>query len=116
MRRGIEQWRSVAANYLGDYYPLTAYDSSDSSWMAWQFDRPEAGEGLIQAFRRSSSAFDSAQLQLRGLDAGARYEVKNIDTGNTQLLSGKELMKAGLRISLTEKTSTALLTYRRSEN
>ncbi|MBS1850077.1 MAG: alpha-galactosidase [Acidobacteria bacterium] len=116
MRRGIAQWRSVAANYLGDYYPLTAYDSSDSSWMAWQFDQPEAGEGMVQAFRRTNSPFDNAQLQLRGLDAGARYEVKNIDTGSTQLLSGKELMKPGLRISLPEKTSTAVLTYRRAGN
>jgi len=32
--------------------------------MAWQFDRPEAGEGMVQVFRRADSPFDSAHLKL----------------------------------------------------
>ena len=34
---------------FGDYYPLTGYDLGHKVWMAWQFDRPENGDGVVQA-------------------------------------------------------------------
>ncbi len=114
IRRATGQWRTVADNYLGDYYPLTAYDPSDHAWMAWQFDRPERGEGLVQAFRRSDSAFNSAELKLHGLQADARYEITNADEPGTQLLTGCELMEKGLRVLLKDKMSAVVLTYKRS--
>lgn len=39
----IDQFRQVAPDYLGDYYPLTAYSSNASVWMAWQFNRMRRG-------------------------------------------------------------------------
>ena len=38
---------------LGDYYPLTPYSLQLDHWIAWQFNRPETGDGVVQAFRRS---------------------------------------------------------------
>ena len=52
-RRLVGQWRQVADCFLGDYYPLTPYSLGEDCWIAWQFDRPEQGEGMIQAFRRA---------------------------------------------------------------
>ncbi len=115
MRRGVKQWRGVADNYFGDYYPLTAYDPSNHAWMAWQFDRPEVGQGMVQAFRRSKSRADSVQLELHGLDPDARYEIRNLDAAAIQTLTGRELMQRGLEISLPEKQGAAVLTYRRLE-
>ncbi len=114
IRRATGQWRAVADNYLGDYYPLTAYDPSDHAWMAWQFDRPERGEGLVQAFRRSNSPLSSAQFELHGLEADARYEITNADEPGTQTLTGRELMQKGLNISLKDKMGAAVLTYKRA--
>ena len=37
----------MAANYPGDCYPLTSYSLEDSVWMAWQFNRPELGRGMV---------------------------------------------------------------------
>ena len=51
IRRLVEEWREVAPNYYGDFYPLTPWTYAIDTWMAWQFDRPEAGRGVIQAFR-----------------------------------------------------------------
>ncbi len=115
MRRGISDWRSVADNYFGDYYPLTAYDPSNHAWMAWQFNRPETGRGLVQAFRRSNSKAVSAQFELHGLDPYARYEITNLDTPGVQTVSGRELMQQGIKVSLPEKPGAAVLTYRRLE-
>jgi alpha-galactosidase len=81
--------------------------------MAWQFNRPETGRGLVQAFRRSNSEATSAQLELHGLEPDARYEISNIDAPGVQTLSGRELMQQGVKVSLPEKPGAAVLTYRR---
>ena len=50
-RLNAEFWR-IAAFFVEDYYPLTAYSPASDAWMAWQFDSPDAGGGMVQAFRR----------------------------------------------------------------
>ncbi|MEN6428274.1 MAG: alpha-galactosidase [Phycisphaerales bacterium] len=113
LRRLIGQWRQVAPNYYGDFYPLTPWTRDNTVWMAWQFDRPETGEGFVQAFRRHESDYESARLRLWGLDTDASYLVTNLDTGEEQLRAGRELIETGLRITLADRPDTAILTYRR---
>ena len=48
-------------------------------WLAWQYDRPETGEGVVQAFRRPDSNFEAGRFKLRGLDPVARYVVTDLD-------------------------------------
>ncbi len=81
--------------------------------MAWQFDRPEAGEGLVQAFRRHESDYESARYRLLALDPEADYVVTAIDTGEQQSHSGRDLLDKGLLVTITDKPGTALLTYRK---
>ena len=54
--------------FLGDYYPLTGYSRQDEVWVAWQFDRPDQGRGLVQAFRRSRDEQQTLGLRLRNLN------------------------------------------------
>jgi alpha-galactosidase len=108
------QWKALAQNFLGDYYPLTEYSESEEAWIAWQFDRPEAGEGMIQAFRRPKSLYSSAIFKLRGLSPEATYEVKNLDTGRSDRMSGKELGGSkGLLIEVKGQPGAAVITYRK---
>jgi alpha-galactosidase len=81
--------------------------------MAWQFDRPELGEGLLQAFRREDSPFEAARFKLRGLDAESTYEVTDVDKQGTQKFVGSELLDRGLLVSLSEQPQAAVITYRR---
>jgi alpha-galactosidase len=67
--RVAEQWRRVAPCFLGDFYPLTPYRLDPDVWLAGQFDLPEAGEGLVQVFRRDDSAYGTACFKLHGLEA-----------------------------------------------
>ena len=55
-------------NYYGDFYPLTPYRTENDVWMAWQFDRPESGEGMVQVFRRPQSPVTAMDLKVHGLD------------------------------------------------
>ena len=115
-RKLYEQWRSVAANYFGDYYPLTPYNLDPTLWIAWQFDRPEAGEGLLQAFRRPHSVYETARFQLRGLDDNSRYAIRDLDTDETREMTGHELLHAGLPVMIRERPGAVLLTYKKLSN
>ena len=97
MRRLIQQWRLLAPNYYGDFYPLTSYSLSNDVWGAMQFDRPEVGEGFVEIFRRSRSPYEIARFQLQGLEAAARYAVNNLDDLTHRDLSGQRAYGSGDR-------------------
>jgi alpha-galactosidase len=111
-QKAYAEWRGIARNMLGDYYPLTPYSLRPDQWMAWQFDRPDLGEGDVQVFRRPQCVNGSIRLQLHGLDAVARYEVENLD-GGTSVLTGGELMGTGLEATAPSAPAALVFTYRR---
>ncbi|MHB1001612.1 MAG: NPCBM/NEW2 domain-containing protein [Armatimonadota bacterium] len=115
LRKLTTEWRSVASSYMGDYYPLTPYSLDRNDWMAWQFDSPESGEGMVQAFRRDESGAMKSIFKLRGLDKNASYAVTDIDTGRTETLSGDHLMETGLRVMISDKPGSALISYKKIE-
>jgi len=114
-RRLLEQWKNeVAPNYFGDFYPLTSYTTANDSWIAWQFDRPETGQGVVQAFRRANSIYESARLKLRGLDPKTRYVLTDLDKPDApQELAGGELMEKGLLVTATAQPAAMVITYRK---
>jgi hypothetical protein len=60
-----------------NYDPLIGpYSASDTGWAAYQFDRPQTGQGVIELFRRAEGKEDSVRLKLRDLDTSAWYEMK----------------------------------------
>jgi alpha-galactosidase len=114
LRRLIGQWREMNPYYYGDFYPLTTWSRDDQVWIAWQFDRPEQGEGVVQAFRRDKSSYESARLKLRGLDPTARYAVANLDTpGTRQELTGSDLRDTGLLVEIPSRPAAAVISYRK---
>ncbi|MHB9037998.1 MAG: glycoside hydrolase family 36 protein [Armatimonadota bacterium] len=113
LRKLMNQWREIAPNYLGDYYPLTPYSLEDSAWIAWQFDTPESGEGVVQAFRRGSSEVERMQFKLHGIEPVAAYKVTDLDSGKSQEMRGSDLTNTGLLVTLPEKQSAALITYKK---
>jgi alpha-galactosidase len=114
VRRWVRQWREeIAPNYRGDYYPLTPYSTDDNVWVAWQFDRPEQGRGIVQAFRRATCEDAATIVRLRGLAPQARYRFANIDTDRTWTISGRELMEQGLRVESDKQPDAIVLTYER---
>ena len=112
-RKMLTQSRAVLDNYYGDFYPLTAYRTDDDVWMAWQFNRPDQGVGMLQAFRRPKSSALSMQFKLRGLEANAWYQITNMDDNKPVTMKGQSLMNDGLIINLPQPRSSALLTYER---
>jgi alpha-galactosidase len=113
IRTWYKQWRAVSPYYAGDYYPLTDYSISDNTWIAWQFDRPDLGEGVIQAFRRPNSPIEACRFPLKSLDSKAQYEVHDLDSSTSSVLSGKQLMEDGLAVSMLARPSAVIITYKK---
>jgi alpha-galactosidase len=111
LRRLIDQWRTLAPNYYGDYYPLTSYSLEEDAWMAWQFDRPDVGQGMVQVFRRAESPFETARFKLHGLDPKATYRLTNLDQPGSRQATGQELLEQGLPVTLSRRPLSAIITY-----
>ncbi len=113
VKRSLEQYRPIREYFYGDYYPLTEYTQATEAWMAYQLDLPDKHEGLVVVLKRSLSDYTRATFPLRALEANAVYEIVNLDTNQTQTVTGRELMDKGLETRLLKKPDSALLHYRR---
>ena len=109
LRRLLAQWEEVRGDYRGDFYPLTAYSLQDDVWIGWMFFRPETGTGFVQMFNRAGSIYDSGVCRLKGLDPQKRYRVTDMDTQQSVLLGGEELLGQGLRFTFTQAPESKLI-------
>lgn len=107
VKRGYDEVRRIGPLLLGDYYPLTSYSLEKDQWIAWEFFRPDLGQGMVQAFRRTDAATDSLTVRLRGLDPERRYEIEDGDGDGREVRNGRELMDA-FRITRPAKPAAAL--------
>jgi len=114
IKRLMDQWKAFAPNYFGDYYPVTDYALDNDQWIAWQFDRPESGEGMVQAFRREACVYETGRLPLHGLLPDAAYRVTDIDRPESaSAYRGQTLMQEGLPVTIAQKPGTAFFVYTR---
>lgn len=113
-KRAYEECRRVAPFMLGDYYPLTPYSIQPGDWIAWQFDRPDLGGGVVQAFRHNESEASVQVFHLRALVPLAKYEVTDLDGGKPRTRTGKQLMADGLAVEIRARPGAAVLFYRKA--
>lgn len=113
LRRSIRECADVQQYMTGDFYPLTPWSLDESVWAGWQWHMPASDEGAVQVFRRPECPTATMAFRLRGLDPEQRYVVKDADTTDPVELTGRELMEAGLTVTLPEPRSAAVIFYRR---
>ena len=110
-RRAITEIKTLRPLSLGDYYPLTEINLDETQWCAWQFDRPELGQGYAVFFRRDKATSGALTAGLHGLDPKAIYEVTFADAGTKRRMTGADLMH-GLNVVIPAAPGSALATYR----
>ena len=113
LKKTLADWKAVIPEFYGDYYPLTNYSLSEDAWMAWQFNRPETGTGMVQAFRHMQSPYESVRVKLQGLEKDALYTIVNLDMSGSTEMTGQQLMENGLVIVLNEQPGAALINYKK---
>lgn len=112
LRREVAAWQNYAPNYFGDFYPLTPCTLSEEVWLAWQFHRPEAGLGVVQAFRRAKCIYQSARVKLRGLEAAASYRLTDVDDDtHPRQFTGRELMETGFDLAIAAQPGAVIVNY-----
>lgn len=110
----IAELKRLRPYFLGDFYPLLPLTTKDDAWVAYQFDRPEAGDGFALFLRRHAGTTDTATVSLRGVEPGASYEVgmaETFDDPPRRLMQGAEL--APLDVTITDQPGSLLLQYRK---
>ncbi len=112
-REAIEEFKNLRPYFYGDFYPLTDYSTSDEAWVAFQWDRPEHGDGIVMAFRRPRAVTSSLTVRLHNLEGAANHEVHFDDYGITLSRSGRQLTE-GLTIKIPEAPGSLLIRYRRA--
>lgn len=126
LRTMVEQLKLVRPYYYGDYYPLAPCSvkgdcsreageerSAAWEWAAWQFNRPDQGDGILQAFRRNKCVEASKTFRLRHLDPKAQYEITNFDVEGSTTIPGRKLMETGLTVEIKNQPGAAVITFKR---
>ncbi|HOU09265.1 MAG TPA: alpha-galactosidase [Clostridiales bacterium] len=107
----VAEYMALRKYFTLDYYPLTPASTSAGRNLAMQFNDPSDGSGVVLAFRREDACKQTVTVRLNGLEDGAAYAVRDVDTGAEQVLSGALLAKKGLTVGIPEKPGAVIVRY-----
>ena len=115
MRRNIAEWKSVRHLLTRDFYTLTPWHSPtfQEGWTAFAYDAPERGESVVLAFRMENAEDPDFFTRLPFVCATSDYTLEDADSGTKRTVSGWALQH-GLKITLPEKRSSALIRLTRA--
>jgi alpha-galactosidase len=115
-RAAIAEWRSLQPFFTGDFYPLLPLTAAAHDWCAYQLHREDLGAGFALFLRRHQSPFSKAEVELRGIDPTAQYEV-SLSEGYAEAprrrVAGRAL--AHVSVGIPEKPGSVLLRYARGQ-
>ena len=98
--------------WYGDFYPLSDAKASTAELYAWQLHRSDLDAGLVYLFRQSDCSYLGCELDLRKIDANAKYRItikRDCTSREVHELSGKDLQN--LKIFMPEKKSAFVVEY-----
>jgi alpha-galactosidase len=113
IKAAAQEFHDIRANFVGDFYPLTAYDRDPAKWCVMQWDRPDLKSGIVLYFRRPNCNDTSTQIPLKAIDLNAQYDVE-IRPGfapvQPRMMSGRDL--TNLTVTVSDKPGATLVLYR----
>ena len=81
--------------------------------LAGRSNTPERGEGVVQAFRRDASPYESIRVKLHDLEPNAVYMLTNIDVVGPTETTGHELLEKGLLVFIKDAPGSAVIAYKK---
>ena len=111
-KASFQEFREVRPYFYGDFYPLMDQNVDPAYWCAWQLNQPDLKSGLILCLRRPTSIYSTLQVDLRGIDPSAKYEVEvrtTIDRGPVKTISGQELTH--FQVTIPDRPGSALVFF-----
>ncbi|MHB1460779.1 MAG: alpha-galactosidase [Armatimonadota bacterium] len=108
-KRTMAECAQLSEYAKADFYPLTTYHTEEDQWVAWQFHRPETGDGIVICLRRPESQIVSLELSLHQMKPKQRYELK-VEGQRTSTVTGEQM--EALRLSIETRPGSLLCRYR----
>ena len=124
LRTMIADLKRIRPYYYGDYYPLLPCRANSDckgnprdersgsfEWAAWEFNRSQEEDGVLQAFRRDKNEEAAKWIPLKGLNASFFY---NVSIGNSKKarIRGMELMEKGVRVEIKNRPGSEIIFYK----
>ena len=116
-----EEWLQIKANvvqakrckkfFLGDYYPLTNQQRNSAAWTAYQMYLPTEQEGMILALRRAKSDVRAMTFELVTIDPAKRWKFEDYDSGDTWVVSGREIRENGFEVAIPNRRDSRLIFF-----
>ena len=114
LRNTLNEYLAVRPYMSEDFYPLTQVSDRTDTWSALQFDRPEQNDGIVLAFRRDKSPYETARYTLGGIDVSRKYVFTDADTKEEIEISGEDLKNNGFVITMLKPHSSKLYFYKKN--
>ena len=75
LKQGIAEGKRIRKYFFGNFYSLNEVTTSPEDWSVMQYHRPAEQDGMVLAFRRHLSPYDSYTVALNEIVPDAQYEV-----------------------------------------
>ena len=113
-KRNIRIFKQYRHLLREDVYHLLPSSTKPQEWDAIEFCKRDGSEAVVLAFRSQSPEAEKV-LPLRGLTADAAYDVRNYDSGQVRVATGKELA-AGMKVNLPVADTSSIVHLKKRPN
>lgn len=104
-KKTVNEYRKIRKYFSCNFYNHGSEILDDTSWAIWQYHDEDKNKGIVMAFRRGNSPFDSVKINLSGLPENAKIKAENLNNGDLFDSSNN------LEITLSEKRSSVIFEY-----
>lgn len=101
-----DEYRKIRKYFSMDFYNHGSSVFDSTAWSIWQYHDNETQSGIVMAFRREDSPFDTVEIKLRSTFENKEYLFYDFNTENTFSANNN------LKIALPEKRSSIIIEYK----
>ena len=105
VKTATDEYRKIRKYFSKDFYNHGSNIFDNTAWAIWQYHDPDTQSGIVMAFRRDNSPFDSVKIELKATDNNKEYLFENFDTKSSVYGNNK------LNIILPKKHSSVIFKY-----
>ncbi len=114
----IELYKSQLRPLIRDAHLYHVSERPDGvGWDGMEYFNPKTDRGAVYAFRGSTQTEGEHRFVLRGLDPSSLYQLRFHDhSAPDQIVSGRDLMDAGIKVGLPLANSSEIILLSRSQS
>ncbi|MDO4587333.1 MAG: alpha-galactosidase [Planctomycetia bacterium] len=103
-RRYVERFLQIRDLLVGSNYYLLEGGFRSDSWTVSQYHASNLNAGCLRVIRNEESPNQSLKIYLKEINPNSRYCFKNLDSGQIENISGRDLIREGFSISMPPRS------------